>query len=66
MLHAHSFAPPTRCLQTSLPDDAVVPTPGTPEANKYLWTFPGCTLEITHNYGTETKPATEKVCVLPP
>jgi len=29
------------------------PEPGTPEAHRYLWSFPGTTLELTHNYGTE-------------
>ena len=28
--------------------------PGTDDAHKYLWTMPGVTLELTHNYGTET------------
>ncbi len=27
---------------------------GTDEAHKYLWTMQGTTLELTHNYGTET------------
>ncbi|CAJ1446825.1 unnamed protein product [Effrenium voratum] len=29
------------------------PEPGTAEAHRYLWSFPGTTLELTHNYGTE-------------
>jgi len=35
---------------------ASLPEPGTPEANKYLWTFPRTVLELTHNYGTESDP----------
>jgi len=27
--------------------------PGTPEAHRFLWTFDGVTLELTHNHGTE-------------
>eukprot|EP00467_Chlorarachnion_reptans_P023692 CAMPEP_0114505584 /NCGR_PEP_ID=MMETSP0109-20121206/10935_1 /TAXON_ID=29199 /ORGANISM="Chlorarachnion reptans, Strain CCCM449" /LENGTH=323 /DNA_ID=CAMNT_0001684041 /DNA_START=111 /DNA_END=1082 /DNA_ORIENTATION=+ len=30
-----------------------VPKPGTDEAHKYLWSYSGTTLELTHNYGTE-------------
>ena len=30
-------------------------TPGTPEAHEFLWTYPGVTLELTHNYGTEAQ-----------
>lgn len=29
-------------------------TPGTPEAENYLWTMPGTCLELTHNYGSES------------
>ena len=36
-----------------LPEGEVSPTPGTPEAEKYLWNFKGLTLELTHNYGSE-------------
>jgi len=32
---------------------AVVPSE---ESEKYLWTMPGCTLELTHNWGTESDP----------
>ena len=28
-------------------------TPGSDEAHKYLWSTPGVTLELTHNWGTE-------------
>merc|ERR1719507_2447835 len=37
----------------SLPVGEQTPTPGTREAHNYLWNFPGTTLELTHNYGTE-------------
>lgn len=36
-----------------LPEGEVPPTPGTPEAEKYLWNFKGVTLELTHNHGSE-------------
>eukprot|EP00442_Polarella_glacialis_P027193 CAMPEP_0115082668 /NCGR_PEP_ID=MMETSP0227-20121206/20048_1 /TAXON_ID=89957 /ORGANISM="Polarella glacialis, Strain CCMP 1383" /LENGTH=413 /DNA_ID=CAMNT_0002470821 /DNA_START=56 /DNA_END=1297 /DNA_ORIENTATION=+ len=39
----------------SLPPDQKSPEPGTAEAHIFLWTFPGTTLELTHNYGTEEK-----------
>jgi len=29
-------------------------TPGTKEAHDFLWTYPGVTLELTHNHGTES------------
>eukprot|EP01039_Chlorochromonas_danica_P007866 gene7866-8678_t len=32
-------------------------TPGTPEAENYLWTMPGTCLELTHNYGSESDEA---------
>lgn len=32
-------------------------TPGSDEAHKYLWTMGGTTLELTHNYGTESDDA---------
>ena len=39
---------------TTLPEGETYPhTPGTAEAHKYLWSMPGATLELTHNYGTE-------------
>ena len=31
-------------------------TPGTKEAHDYVWSMEGVTLELTHNYGTETDP----------
>jgi len=37
----------------SVPENEVTPEPGTAEAHRYLWSFPGTTLELTHNYGTE-------------
>ncbi|CDJ39649.1 lactoylglutathione lyase, putative [Eimeria tenella] len=37
-------------------DGAVLPTPGTPEAEKYLWNMKGVCLELTHNHGTEKDP----------
>jgi len=37
----------------TLPKDQETPTPGTKEAHRYLWSFPGTTLELTHNWGTE-------------
>uniref|UniRef100_A0A7S2P6B8 Lactoylglutathione lyase n=1 Tax=Bigelowiella natans TaxID=227086 RepID=A0A7S2P6B8_BIGNA len=33
--------------------EANPPKPGTKEARKYLWSYPGTTLELTHNWGTE-------------
>jgi len=32
-------------------------TPGTQAAHDFLWTYPGVTLELTYNYGTETDDA---------
>ena len=37
-----------------LPEGEVPPTAGTPESEKYLWNFKGLTLELTHNYGSES------------
>ncbi|CAK9026044.1 unnamed protein product [Durusdinium trenchii] len=37
----------------SVPAEEKTPEPGTSEAHQYLWTFPGTTLELTHNYGSE-------------
>lgn len=37
-----------------LPEGEEHPTPGTPDAEAYLWNFGGVTLELTHNYGSET------------
>jgi len=31
-------------------------SPGTKEAEKFLWTYPYVTLELTHNHGTENDP----------
>lgn len=42
----------------TLPEEEATPEPGTVEAHNYLWSFPGTTLELTHNYGTETKEGT--------
>jgi len=39
----------------SVPSSEVTPEPGTPEAHRYLWSFPGTTLELTHNFGTESQ-----------
>jgi lactoylglutathione lyase len=36
-----------------LPHGHAAPTPGTPESEKYLWTFSGTCLELTHNHGSE-------------
>mmetsp|Transcript_23003 Transcript_23003/g.57648 ORF Transcript_23003/g.57648 Transcript_23003/m.57648 type:complete len:330 (+) Transcript_23003:136-1125(+) len=42
---------------THLPDGVSVPgEPGTPESHEFLWKYKGATLELTHNYGTETDP----------
>ena len=30
--------------------------PGSTEAHQFLWSFPGTTLELTHNHGTESNP----------
>jgi len=39
---------------TTLPaGESYTLTPGTPEAHDFLWTYPGVTLELTHNHGTE-------------
>uniref|UniRef100_A0A7S1NJ34 Lactoylglutathione lyase n=1 Tax=Eutreptiella gymnastica TaxID=73025 RepID=A0A7S1NJ34_9EUGL len=41
---------------TTLPhDQPYTLEPGTDEAHKFLWTFSGVTLELTHNWGTETQ-----------
>lgn len=37
----------------SVPEEEKTPEPGSVEAHRYLWNFPGTTLELTHNYGTE-------------
>merc|ERR1711934_667322 len=34
-------------------DAAPLPTPGTKESEKYLWSMEGTTLELTHNHGSE-------------
>jgi lactoylglutathione lyase len=38
----------------SMPDGAPIPEPGSAAANAHLWTFDRATLELTHNYGTES------------
>ena len=37
-------------------DVASLPKPGTAEAEKYLWSMPGTTLELTYNYESEKGP----------
>ncbi|KAL8436146.1 hypothetical protein ACSSS7_001960 [Eimeria intestinalis] len=37
-------------------DGAVLPSPGTKEAEKYLWNMKGVCLELTHNHGSEKDP----------
>jgi len=39
----------------SIPENEETPEPGTAEAHSYLWNYPGTTLELTHNYGTENE-----------
>lgn len=39
----------------SVPEGEKTPEPGSVEAHQYLWTYPGTTLELTHNYGTEAE-----------
>eukprot|EP00929_Paragymnodinium_shiwhaense_P005065 TRINITY_DN106472_c0_g1_i1.p1 TRINITY_DN106472_c0_g1~~TRINITY_DN106472_c0_g1_i1.p1 ORF type:complete len:411 (+),score=108.62 TRINITY_DN106472_c0_g1_i1:51-1283(+) len=39
----------------SVPEAEKTPEPGTVEAHQYLWSYPGTTLELTHNYGTEAQ-----------
>jgi len=36
-----------------LPDETAAPVPGTPESERFLWSYPGTALELTHNWGTE-------------
>ncbi|GAB5357993.1 hypothetical protein AAMO2058_000421100 [Amorphochlora amoebiformis] len=40
-------------FMASVPKGVETPKPGTDEAHKYLWSYPGVTLELTHNWGTE-------------
>eukprot|EP00468_Gymnochlora_sp_CCMP2014_P008189 CAMPEP_0167760796 /NCGR_PEP_ID=MMETSP0110_2-20121227/11788_1 /TAXON_ID=629695 /ORGANISM="Gymnochlora sp., Strain CCMP2014" /LENGTH=339 /DNA_ID=CAMNT_0007647353 /DNA_START=201 /DNA_END=1220 /DNA_ORIENTATION=+ len=40
-------------FMATIPDDVKTPEPGTVEAHKFLWKFPGTTLELTHNWGSE-------------
>jgi lactoylglutathione lyase len=47
-----------------LPEGVVAPTPGSKEAETFLWNFEGTCLELTHNHGTESDPQ-YKVCRLP-
>lgn len=35
------------------PEGTILPEPGTPEAENFLWTMNGTCIEFTHNYGTE-------------
>jgi lactoylglutathione lyase len=37
-------------------DGVTLPTPGTKESEKYLWSMQGTTLELTHNHGSEEDP----------
>ena len=37
-----------------LPEGENSPPPGTSESEDYLWTMSGTTLELTHNWGSET------------
>jgi len=37
----------------SVKNGVQTPEPGTKEAHQFLWNFPGTTLELTHNWGTE-------------
>lgn len=37
----------------TLPEGHVAPSPGSKEAEQYLWSFQGTCLELTHNHGTE-------------
>eukprot|EP00750_Incisomonas_marina_P029035 INCI703.3.p1 GENE.INCI703.3~~INCI703.3.p1 ORF type:complete len:332 (+),score=52.73 INCI703.3:86-1081(+) len=39
-------------LATARPDETL-PEPGTEAAHDFLWNYRGCTLELTHNHGTE-------------
>lgn len=41
-------------FMTTVPDGTVLPTPGTKEAEQYLWNMKGTCLELTHNHGSET------------
>ena len=36
-----------------VPDNEVLPDPGTTQSEEYLWTMKGTCLELTHNYGSE-------------
>ena len=36
--------------------EAQLPTPGTKESAKFLWTMPYTCLELTHNHGSENDP----------
>lgn len=37
-------------------EEAAAPEPGSPEAHRYLWTFPRTALEMTENFGTADDP----------
>jgi lactoylglutathione lyase len=41
-------------FMTTVPEGTVLPTPGTKEAEQYLWTMKGTCIEFTHNHGSET------------
>jgi len=41
----------------TMKDSEPSPEPGTLAAHKYLWSFEGTTLELTHNWGTEDDPS---------
>eukprot|EP00466_Bigelowiella_natans_P020795 jgi/Bigna1/89572/estExt_fgenesh1_pg.C_510148 len=41
----------------TMKDNEPSPEPGTLAAHKYLWSFEGTTLELTHNWGTEDDPS---------
>jgi lactoylglutathione lyase len=40
----------------TLPEGATAPPPGTPESNRFLWTFDRTVLELTHNYDDDKSP----------
>jgi lactoylglutathione lyase len=58
LIHKYDFAQWNFSLYflAILPEGEEVPEPGTPESEQYLWNFKGVTLELTHNYGSETDP----------
>lgn len=52
-LHFSDFSLYFLASSNCLPEGASLPKPGTPEASKFLWTYPGTVVELTHNHGTE-------------